>query len=232
MFTDVTIESGVAEATLPYVGFGTTFLDFDNDGDLDLAVANGDVLDNVEYFRDTTSHGQPNLLLENDGTGQFQDVGPEAGPGFRDRDVSRALASGDIDNDGNLDLVVVNNGQRADVLRNETTGAGGALVVSLVGNQSNRKGVGARVRASFDGKVSSRRIRAGSSYLAQRDPRIHFGLGGADVVDLEVRWPSGIVDQVDGVGPNQLITIHEGRGLVSSVPLPLEPRPTLHTARP
>lgn len=218
LFSDVTIESGVAEATLPYVGFGATFLDFDNDSDLDLAVANGDILDNVEYFRDTTSYGQVNLLLENDGSGQFRNIGPDAGPGFRDRDVSRALASGDIDNDGDLDLVVVNNGQTADVLRNDSEGLGGSVVVTLVGDESSRQGIGARIWATFDGKTSYRRVRAGSSYLSQRDPRVHFGVGTAETVALEVHWPSGVVDRIEGVYPDGLITVREGRGLISAQP--------------
>jgi hypothetical protein len=103
-------------------------------------------------------------------------------------------------------------------------------VVTLVGEGSNRQGVGARIWASFEGTTSYRRVRAGSSYLSQKDPRVHIGLADAKSVDIEVQWPSGIVDHVDGVGPNRSITIHEGQGLVSSIPLRLERQSTPPTA--
>jgi hypothetical protein len=117
LFANVTFESGVGEATLPFVGFGSLFFDYDNDMDLDLAIANGDVIDNVSLFRDSTSYEQRNLLLQNDGTGKFRDVGPASGPGFALKKPSRSLSAGDIDNDGDLDLLIGNVGQTADLLR-------------------------------------------------------------------------------------------------------------------
>ena len=220
LFSDITLKSGVGRATLRFVGFGAIFLDFDNDADLDLAVANGDILDNVQYFRDSGSYDQRNLLLQNDGTGRFEDVGLRAGVGFIRPKVSRALAAGDLDNDGDLDLVVANNGQRADVFRNETGNTGNAVLVALEGTESNRDGIGSRVRASIDGRTLYRQVRAGSSYLAQNDSRIHLGLGRAGRVSrLEILWPSGVVDTFEGVAANQIITVREGEGITEQQPL-------------
>ena len=143
LFVEVTFESGVGEATLPYVGWGTAFLDYDNDRDLDLAIANGAVLDNIDYFRDTT-YPQRNLLLRNDGNGTFSDAGSNAGTGFEIESVSRGLAAGDLDNDGDLDIAIANNGQAANLLRNEGGNARNSLLVRTVGSVSNRDGIGAR----------------------------------------------------------------------------------------
>jgi hypothetical protein len=219
LFADASYESALAVATLPFVGFGAVFLDADNDGDLDLAIANGHVLDNAEAFRASSRYGQRNLLLLNDGRGRFRDAGAMAGPGFALEKVSRALAAGDVDNDGDLDLLVVNNGQSADLLRNESRNAAASLTVRLVGRDSNRDGVGARLRAVSGGRTQVREIKAGSSYLSQNDVRAHFGLGAAARVDrLEVRWPGGRIDAVDGVAAGQIVTITEGAGITSRTP--------------
>ncbi len=113
LFDDITFQSGVGRLTLPFVGFGTAFLDYDNDMDLDLAIANGDVIDNVSLLRDQATYEQLNLLLRNDGSGKFTDAGPESGPGFALKKPSRALAVGDIDNDGDLDILISQHGANA-----------------------------------------------------------------------------------------------------------------------
>jgi hypothetical protein len=213
LFADAGYESGVAVATLPFLGFGAVFLDADNDADLDLAIANGHVLDNPEAFRASARHGQRNLLLINDGKGRFRDAGSAAGAGFALEKVSRALASGDVDNDGDLDLLIVNNGQTADLLRNQASGTA-SLEVRLVGVTSNRDGVGARVRATSGGRVQVREVKAGSSYLSQSDLRVHFGLGRATQVErLDVQWPGGRVEAIGVVPAGQIVTITEGRGI-------------------
>ena len=199
LYADITIESGLAEATRPFVGFGAAFFDFDNDSDLDLAIANGDVIDNVSLYRDDTTYPQRNLLLRNDGRGRFSDVGPASGPGFALEKVSRGLIVGDLDNDGDLDIIVTNNGQEADVLRNDGGSANGGLLVHTVGAIGNRDGIGARLTLSAGGRLMVREVRAGSSYLGQNDRRVHFGLGAARTADrLEIRWPGGAPGGVTG----------------------------------
>jgi len=220
LFTNVTFESGVGKATLPFVGFGAAFLDYDNDSDLDLAIADGDIIDNVSLFRDSTTYEQRNLLLQNDGAGKFLDVGPASGPGFALKKVSRTLAVGDLDNDGDLDILVGNNGQTADLLRNDGGNRNNSLLIRTVGSKSNRDGIGARLTLSVGGKVLMRHIKAGSSYQGQNDLRVHFGLGSARMVErLEILWPSGTVDKLENIEANQILTITEGRAVTAKEPL-------------
>ena len=219
VFADASYQSGVAVATLPFVGFGVAFLDYDNDTDLDLAIANGHVLDNTSLFRSSSRYEQRNLLLVNDGKGFFRDARAAAGTGFALEKVSRGLVAGDIDNDGDLDLLVTNNGQTADLLRNDGGHRGGALSVRLVGRQSNRDGIGARVRATVGARVQVREVKAGSSYLGQGDTRVHLGLGGAAGVDrLEVRWPTGVTEVMPAVAGGQIVTVTEGLGITARTP--------------
>ena len=214
LFTYATPESGIGAATLPFVGFGAVFFDFDNDGFLDLAFANGHMLDNPAQFRAGASHAQRKLLFRNTGSRRFSDVTSRAGPGFALEKVGRGLAAGDIDNDGDLDLLATNNGQTADLLRNDGPG-GHALVVRLIGTQSNRDGIGARLRLTAAGRTQLREVKAGSSYLGQNDLRQHFGLGeGTRAERLEVSWPSGRVDVVQDVPIDHVVTVREGSGLV------------------
>lgn len=214
LFANVTFPSGLGEATLPFVGFGTAFLDYDNDGDLDLAIANGDVIDNIKRLRDSTSYEQLNLLLRNDGTGKFTSVGPVSGPGFALKKPSRALATGDLDNDGDLDILISNVGATGDVLRNDGGNRANSILVRTIGSKSNRDGIGARLKLFIGGKTLLRDVKAGSSYLAQNDLRVHFGFGQAQRADrLEVRWPSGMVDTIEDIQANQILTVREGAGV-------------------
>jgi len=214
LFTYATPESGIGAATLPFVGFGTVFFDFDNDGLLDVAFANGHMLDNPAQFRAGASHAQRKLLFRNIGSRRFSDVTSRAGPGFALEKVGRGLVAGDIDNDGDLDLLVTNNGETADLLRNDGP-SGHALVVRLIGTQSNRDGIGARLRLTAGGRTQLREVKAGSSYLGQNDVRQHFGLGDATRAErLEVRWPSGRVDVAQDLAGDAIVTVREGSGVV------------------
>jgi hypothetical protein len=218
LFAYATPESGLGPATLPFVGFGVVFFDFDNDMQLDLAFANGHIIDNPLLRRAGSTHGQRKLLFRNTGSRRFADATASAGPGFALEKVGRGLAAGDIDNDGDLDLLVTNNGQTADLLRNDGD-HGNALVVRLMGKQSNRDGVGTRLRLTTGPRTQIREVKAGSSYLGQNDLRQHFGLGTIQRVDrLEVRWPSGRNEVVPNVSANQIITIREGEGIVRTSP--------------
>jgi hypothetical protein len=214
LFADATLASGMAAATLRFLGFGAVFLDYDNDGSLDLAIANGHVLDNTSHFQSASRYAQRKLLLHNDGRGRFADVAAGAGPGFALERVSRTIVSGDIDNDGDVDLLVTNNGQAANLLRNEGGNRGNAVLVRLIGRESNRDGIGARIRATVAGRSQIREIKAGSSYLGQNDRRAHFGVGAAREIErLEVRWPSGHRDVLEHVAANAILTITEGGDL-------------------
>jgi hypothetical protein len=218
LFAYATPESGVGPATLPFVGFGVVFFDFDNDMQLDLAFANGHIMDNPLTRRAGSTYGQRNLLFRNIAPRRFADVTASAGPGFALEKVSRGLAAGDIDNDGDLDLLVTNNGQSADLLRNEGK-EGHALVVRLIGTQSNRDGIGARLRLTAAGRTQMREVKAGSSYLGQNDVRQHFGLGTETRADrLEVKWPSGRVDVLEDLPADLIVTVREGNGVVGRQP--------------
>jgi hypothetical protein len=213
IFADATAQSGVGPPTLPFVGFGTAWFDGDNDGDLDLAIVNGHVLDNPGVFRTGASHAQRRLLFVNNGKGRLAEIGRSAGPGFEPERVSRGLFVGDVDNDGDLDMLITNNGQAAELLRNDGMNRGNSLILRLVGTKSNRDAIGARLRVVSGGTSWVREVRAGSSYLGQNDLRVHVGVGTAAQVDVGVRWPSGAVEEVRGISVNQIVTLSEGKGL-------------------
>jgi hypothetical protein len=236
LFSDVTVRSGVGPATRPYVGFGVAFFDYDNDTDLDIAIANGHVMANVSSLRGGGKFAQRNLLLRN-GDGRFQDVTSQGGPGFSIELVSRALSAGDVDNDGDLDLLVTNNGAGVNLLLNEGvaggpvrgpsdggTGAGAAgtanaVLIRVIGTRSNRSGIGARLTLTTGGRRQLREVQSGSSYLAQNDLRAHFGLGAANRSErLEIRWPNGATEVVRDLPVNHVITVREGEGVVGRVP--------------
>jgi enediyne biosynthesis protein E4 len=239
LFSDVTIPSGVGPATRPYVGFGVVFFDYDNDTRLDIAIVNGHVMANVGQVRARGTLAQRKLLLRNAGD-RFVDVTREAGPGFALEGVGRALAAGDVNNDGNLDLLVANNGGRPHLLLNEglaprpvrrsfseggsgaeaAGNAANALLVQVVGTTSNRSGIGTKLTLTTGGRRQVREVQSGSSYLAQNDLRAHFGMGQAERAErLEVRWPDGSTEVVEHLVANQLVTVRQGQGIVSRAPL-------------
>ena len=218
LFSDVTLRSAVGPATRPYVGFGVAFLDYDHDADLDIAIANGHVMANAGQLRAGAKYAQRNLLLRNS-DGRFVDMKAAAGPGFAPELVSRGLATGDVDNDGDLDVLITNNGSAPNLLLNDGGGSGSAILVRLVGVKSNRSAIGARLTLSAGSRRLVRDVQSGSSYLAQNDLRAHFGLDQATRADrLDIRWPGGATETIENLPANHLFTVHEGKGVVASVP--------------
>ena len=209
-FKDVTAAAGLADPSKRFLGFGTGFLDYDNDGDLDLYVANGHVLDKIALFQSGVEYMQEHQLFRNQGDGRFGEVGAVAGEWFLHKQISRAAAFGDYDGDGDVDVLVANCGGRAKLVRNEGGNRENWLMVQTVGTRSNRDGVGAKVRVVAEGLEQIRQVRSGSSYLAASDMRLHFGLGFRARADLiEVKWPSGVVQQLEQVAANQVLVIKE-----------------------
>jgi len=217
LFTDATVESGIGPPTLPYVGFGVAFFDADNDTRLDLAIINGHVIDNTAMFRSGSTHAQRKLLLRNTNGRRFADVGRQAGTGFSRDGVGRSLVTGDIDNDGDLDLLVTNNGGAAELLRND--GGARLAAIEVRALTRGRDAIGARVTVMAAGETRVREVKSGSSYLGQNDLRAHIGLGQATRVDwMEIRWPDGRVERIDAPPINHIVTVGEGQGITKRVP--------------
>ena len=218
-FVDTTLDAGISSATLPFVGFGVGFFDFDNDADLDLSIVNGHVIDNTALFRAGSTHAQRKLLFQNTNGRRFAEISQQSGSGFAKDGVGRTLIGGDIDNDGDIDLVVTNNGGAAEILRNTGGNARNAIEIRVVGTRSNRDGLGARLTITAGGRTQVREIKSGSSYLGQNDLRAHVGLGEATRVDrIDVRWPAGQTESIRDVAANQIVTVTEGRGITSQSP--------------
>jgi hypothetical protein len=212
-FEDVTRKTGAGASTLPHVTWGHGLIDFDNDGHRDLFIACGDLDDNVGLRKDTTAYALPNILMRNTGDGRFVDVSSESGDGMLIRRSSRGAVFGDLDNDGLLDVIVLNSRTAPTALRNESPGAHHWLQIHLKGTTSNRHGVGARVKVTAGDLVQVDEVRSGRSYQSHFGLRLHFGLGVHDQVDqVEVRWPGGQTEVFKQVQVDSVITLVEGTG--------------------
>ncbi len=216
-FTDSTGPAGLAEPSYNPLGFGTRFLDMDLDGDLDLFVANGHVLDIVERIDSTQTYAQTNQVLRNDsdawsgrqagpGRRRFVDISATLGPDFATPNVGRGTAVADYDNDGDLDLLVCSVASPVRLLRNDIATSNHWLMVELVG-RDQRDAIGARVTVSDGARHQVRERQSGGSYLSSHDPRLHFGLGAVASVDLSVRWSDGTVQTFAGVAANQVLRL-------------------------
>ncbi len=214
-FDDATLRSGLGYATFHMSGFGARFMDYDNDGAPDIFMANGHVLDNIQRYNANVHYAEPKLMFRNLGRGNFGNVSDELGRDFKLPTVSRGAAIGDFDNDGDLDILVNNNGQRPQLLRNDGGNANHWLEILLIGTRSNRDAVGARLKVTAGKLVLYEQRKGGMSYQSAQDPRLHFGLGKYSTVDaVEILWPSGATTRVTNIMSDQIIAIEEGKGLV------------------
>ena len=212
-FDDVTSRSGLGVETR-YVGWGAGIQDFDNDGLPDLFWATGSVYPEVEKTRSDYPFKTPRVLFRNLGHCKFEELIAEAGPGISEAHSSRGVAFGDFDNDGDMDILIMNVNEPPSLLRNDASGGGHWLKVKLVGTKSNRSAIGATVIATYGGRRQAQAVTAQSSYLSVNDRRLHFGLGGASSADLEIRWPSGLRESAKAVSADHLITVREGAGVI------------------
>jgi hypothetical protein len=214
-YEDASYAAGVAIPSLPWVGFGTGFFDADNDADPDLFVANGHVMDQPGALSDLARYAQPKQLYENEG-GRYRDVSGSGGEPFEKKQVGRGVAFGDWDNDGDPDVLVMNNDDVPNLLRNETETGNHWTLLRLVGTRSNRDGVGARVVLEAGGRKQIDEVRCGYSYLSMHDLRLHFGLGAATTIDrLSIRWPSGQEQSLTDLPADEVLWIREGLDLQS-----------------
>lgn len=210
LFEDVSQVAGISDPSYNPLSWGTSFFDYDNDGDLDIFIANGHVYPQVDDYPELNeSYKQKNLLLKNDG-GYFVDVSDISGPGLEVVESSRGTAFGDYDNDGDLDILVVNVDATPTLLRNDGGNRNSWIEVSLEGIESNRYGIGALLTVVAGDTRQIREIRSGSGYVSQNDLRAHFGLGTHSRVKLiEVRWPNGKVTRLENVSARRIIKVKE-----------------------
>jgi hypothetical protein len=211
-FTDVAFRSRTAPPSLPLVGWGTAFLDWDNDSLVDLVAVNGHVYPQLDKAKLGASAGyrQRKLLYRNRGGGLFDEVAAQFGPVLTEERVSRGLAAGDLDNDGRVDVVINDLDGPPQVLHNEFAAAGNWLQVKVKGKAPNTNAVGALIVARVGTTAQRRLVQSGTSYISQDDMRQHFGLGGATQADsVEVKWPDGTTSRVENVKANRLLEVKQ-----------------------
>ncbi len=214
-FTDVSYKSGVAVPSLPYVKWGTAFVDLDNDGWVDLITAGGHVYPQVDQLPSGARYREPKLLQMNQKDGTFCDASKQGGPALLEPRASRGLAVGDLFNDGNMDVVINDIDGAPMVLRNRGIAGRHWVSFELAGTKSNRLAIGARLKLTAGGVTQTDEIHSGASYLSQNDLRLHFGLGEATKIDsLEIRWPSGKVETIKDLQPDKFYAVLEGQGIV------------------
>jgi hypothetical protein len=215
-FDDVTFAAGLGLHT-QYLGWGTMFLDFDNDGWPDLLLVNGHVYPEVDKQHLGSNYQEPRILYHNNGNGTFKDISEKAGAGITTVSSSRGLAVGDLWNDGRISAVVSNMSAPASLLVNQVRSGNHWIGIRTVGTKSNRDGIGARITVKAGGRVFVDEVRSGSSYISNNDMRVHFGLGGVGKVDwVEVRWPSGLVERFAGLGVDGIRMVKEEAGEAAS----------------
>ncbi|MES1257596.1 MAG: CRTAC1 family protein [Acidobacteriota bacterium] len=216
VFEDTTFQAGLGKNT-QYLGWGIGFIDFDNDGWPDIFVCNGHVYPEIAESSLEAGYREHKLLYRNLGNGKFADVTAAGGPGILEKVPGRGCAFGDFDNDGDIDVLVNCVNDVPQLLRCDQAVKKNWLRVKTVGTKSNRSGIGARISCTTaGGHRQIDEVRSGGGYISQSDLRVHFGLGEAGDADLEVRWPSGLVDRMPAVKANQVVTVVEGKGIVGA----------------
>lgn len=214
-FSDATYAAGFAVETR-YTNFGVGIFDLDNDGYPDAFICTGFLYPEVEQKLHRDPMATPRLIYRNLGDGKFEELLGEGGAGVNTKHCSRGCAFGDFDNDGDVDIVIINMNESPSLLRNDLKGNRNWLKVLLVGTRSNRSAVGSRVTAYYDGKLQAQTVTAQSSFYSANDRRLHFGLGQAQTVDLEIHWTNGGIEKFSRISPNQLLVVKEGEGIVKS----------------
>ena len=219
LFIDATAAAGLGADSLPHLGWGAGLVDLDNDGRLDIFVANGHVYPQVDDVDAGTRFLQPKEVYRNTGSGQFDEIGTGLGGDLAVPRSARGAAFGDYDNDGDVDVVVVNVDDRPSVYRNDGGNRNHWIMLRLEGTRGNRDAIGARVEVEAGGRTRFGVITSGGSFLSHNDMRLHFGLGSADRVDaIRIRWPDGSVEDLDGLPADRFVTIREGEGIVADRP--------------
>jgi hypothetical protein len=213
LFTDRSYASGIAATAGPYLGWGVKFVDLDNDGRLDVFIANGHVYPEVDKHGLGTRYHQRKQVFVNEGS-RFRHASAEIGGGLLLEKSSRGASFGDYDNDGDTDVLVINMNDRPTLLRNDTASAHHWITLRLVGRKSNRDGIGARVRVETGKRRQTMTVRGDGSYLSHSDTRAHFGLGESTRVDrIEITWPSGLIETHSGLAADRFYVAREGGGI-------------------
>ena len=216
-FDDVAMQTGLGAASRNTLGFGCVFLDANLDGLLDIAVANGHIDETVRNIRGNVGYAQPPQLFLNLGGGKFQDAAAEAGGGFESPKIGRGLAVGDIDRDGDLDVLLTTNNGPAYLYRNDQLSGNKSIRFQLVGTKSNRDAIGATVQIYYYGQIASRMVRSGSSYLSQSELPVTFGLGKQDHIErVVVSWPNGGSEEHANLGAGRAFQIVENKGITET----------------
>ncbi|HSU32250.1 MAG TPA: CRTAC1 family protein [Bryobacteraceae bacterium] len=214
-FEDVTNSSGLGVETR-YISWGAGIFDFDNDGNPDLFWVTGSVYPEIEAKLPNYPFKSPRILFRSLGNGKFEELLEQAGPGIAAPHASRGCAFGDFDNDGDVDMLIMNLNEPPSLLRNDVSGSGHWLKVKLLGTKSNRTAIGSLVTVRYGGKVQTQAVLSQASFYSVNDLRLHFGLGPAETADIEIQWPNGTREKVAKVAANRLVTIREGAGIIKS----------------
>jgi hypothetical protein len=212
-FEDVTRAAHIAVEN-HYTGWGAAITDLDNDGWPDIFLVTGSVYPEIERSLPQYPNRTPRIVFRNLGGGIFEELGKEAGPGVTATHCSRGCAFGDFDNDGDVDILIVNLSEPPTLLRNDIAGNHGWLKLKLVGTKSNRSAIGARVSLRYGGRIQAQEVVSQSSFYSVNDSRLHFGLGSAKTADIEIYWPSGLQEKINNVAADQLVVLQEGKGIV------------------